>query len=397
MCKIVIAGVGTGRFLHLTHEVQDAIKNFDTIITSKTHANLIPPDKNIILIDDLKSLFQKIATLEKVLILVSGDTGIFSLMPLVKKNFPNANIKVMAGLSALQVFCARLNETWNDAIILSGHGRILNTGEFLNTVERSEKVILFCDDKNSPDYICKILNEIVDAESKLKIFIGENLDMTSENIYAGNANDFVNKKFSSYSIMLIKNSDPFKYSNTPRDFEFERLKNIKMTNEITRQIILSRLDLNEHNKIFWDIGAGTGSISISVALKNLSCEVHAVEFKNDAVNLIALNAAKFKLHNIKIHSGRAEDIIKTLPVPQNIFIGGSGGALNEILDYVINLDANIILTCITPENFNIAYEKMKGLKNFECVQVQANYLKPAGENYFLKACNPVYILSCNGL
>ena len=406
MCEIIIAGVGTGGFLHLTPEVQNAIKDSDTIIASKVHTNLIPSNsnKNIILLEDfkLKNVFKKISELKKVLILVSGDTGIFSLMPLIKKNFPNANIKVMAGLSAMQILCAKLNETWNDAIIFSGHGRILNIGEFLNTVERNEKVILFCDNKNSPDSISRIMDtKILDSERKLKIFIGEDLDMPSEKIYAGTVKEFVNKDFSSYSIMLIKNSEPFKYFNLPRDFEFERLKNIPMTNENTRQIILSRLDFSDGNKIFWDIGAGTGSISISVALKNLSCEVHAIELKEDAVNLIKLNAAKFKLHNIKIHSGRAENIIKNLPVPQNIFIGGSGGALNEILDYVINLDAsakiNIVLACVTPENFNIAYEKMKLLKNFECVQIQANYLKSAGEKFFMSSCNPVLVLSCNKL
>ena len=396
MNKITVAGAGTGAFLHLTPEVKKALEDAEIIIASSRFLNLLPDDKNFI---DLKNFmaFCKDKTPppplnneKNILILVSGDSGLYSLLPLVKKHFNN--IKVLPGLSSLQVLCAYACETWNDAKILSGHGRELNSGEFLNIVERNEKVILFCDKKISPKWACEKLKDF----SNLEIFIGSNLGNENEIFLRGSPKDFYKKIFPELSIILIKNHEIYKHEkNILRDKDFLREKNIVMTNENVRAVILSKLELN-NNSLLWDIGAGSGSISVSAAYENLSMEIHAVEKNPEAANLISRNAAKFHLHNINIHEGKAGEIIKNLPVPSHVFIGGSGGELKNIFDFITKLEnkIKIVIACVTLENFNQAYEVMKNLKNFEYVQISVTSSKPLNENLTLmKAQNPVMILS----
>ena len=393
MNEITIAGTGTGSPEHLTPEVKNAIDEAGVIVLSSRFLHLIPENKIIIILEDFKETFKKIQNETKnILILVSGDACLYSLLPLVKKYFADKNIKVLPGLSSLQILCSKAGEVWNEAKILSGHGRDLNTGNFLNVVERNEIVILFCDKKNSPDYICSKLKNFNDVE----IFIGANLGSEDEIFLHGKPLEFCNKKFPELSIILIKNYAVYSFNkNYIRDCDFLREDNIVMTNENVRAVILSKLVLKK-DSIFWDIGAGSGSISICAANKNLSIEVHAVEKNNKAVKLIAQNTAKFHLHNIKIHEGLASEIIRKLPAPANVFIGGSGGEMQDILAYIqkIKSPVHVVIACVTLENFNQAYSLMKERKNFEAVQISVTSSWPINEELTLmKANNPVVILS----
>ncbi len=387
---ITVAGAGSGSFLHLTPEVKDALENSEVIVASSRFLNLIPRNKKFIELKNFSDTFAKVKSeAGKILILVSGDAGLYSLLPLLKKNFEN--IKVLPGISSLQILCARACESWNYAKILSGHGRNLSAGEFLNVVERNEKTILFCDKKISPQWACENLKNF----SNVEIFIGSNLGSADEIFLSGSPKDFAEKNFPELSIILIKNREIYEPSKIHlRDKDFLREKNIVMTNESVRAVIFSRLEL-EKNSLLWDIGAGSGSVSVSAAYENIAMEVHAVEKNPDAVKLISRNAAKFHLHNIKIHEGKAGDVIKFLPLPSHIFIGGSGGELRKIFSLIKN-PARVVLACVTLETFHEAYEIMSRLKNFEAVQISAVSSQPLSSNKnltLMRANNPVMILS----
>ena len=395
MNNITIAGAGSGSELHLTPEVKNEIYNADVVVLSQRFLHLIPSDKKIIELDGFNETLEKIQNESgNILILVSGDACLYSLLPLVKKFFANKNIKVLPGLSSLQILCAKAGEIWNDAKILSGHGRELNLGFFLNIIERNKITILFCDKKNSPDYICGKLKKFSDIE----IFIGSNLGCKDEIFWHGNPSDFIDTKFPELSIMLIKNNSIYSFNKKYiRDSDFYREKEIVMTNENVRAVILSKLELNK-NSIFWDIGAGSGSVSISAAHENIFMQVYAIEKNSKAVKLITKNIAKFHLHNIKIYNGLASEIIKKLPVPTHIFIGGSGGEIQKIFDEIAKLNSNIrvVVACVTLENFNQAYAIMKTRKNFEAAQISVTSSIALNENLTLmRANNPVIILSAD--
>ncbi len=392
MLEIVIAGAGTGDLAHMTPEVREAILRADVVCGSGRFRNLVPLTRKFIELANFAETFTKIERESgQVIILVSGDPGVYSLLPLVKKRFPNTKITVLAGISSLQILCAYAGESWSDAVILSGHGRSLRVGRFLNLVERNRLVILFCDGQNSPGYICEKLAGI----SGVSVVIGENLGSDSQLILSGNPKNFVTHESPELSLMLIRNRRPFvPESLHPSDGEFLRDEGVVMTNESVRAVILARLNLRGES-VLWDIGAGTGSISVCAGLECPESEIHAVECKPEAVRVIAENAKRFHLHNIVLHEAKALDVMETLPKATHVFIGGSGGELARILERVGKMsDVRVVIACVTLETFSTAYTFLKDWPDFEAVQVSISESKPLTDSATLmKPKCPVMILS----
>ena len=390
MTEIIVAGAGTGS---LTPEVQEAVSNADAVCCSSRFAHLVPHGRKYIPLANFSEAFDEIAHESgRVVILVSGDPGVYSLLPLVKRRFPNERVTVLPGISSLQVLCARVGESWSDAVILSGHGRSLSAGRFMNIVERNRLVILFCDKTNSPQWACENLSGL----SGISVVIGENLGSDSERVLTGKPEDFVNHDSPELSLILVRNSSPFVPKNLhPRDSEFIRAEGVVMTNESVRAVILAGLNLKS-DSVLWDIGTGTGSISVCAGLEALESEIHAVDCKPEAVNVTAQNAEKFHLHNIALHEGRALDVIERLPVPSHVFIGGSGGELPGILKHIASLGGNIcvVAACVTLETLNSAYTIMKTWPEFEALQVSISESKPLStSSTLMKPRCPVMILS----
>ena len=394
MLEIIIAGEGTGL---MTQQVGDALNESDIVFANERFKSLVD-ERKFIALKNFNDAFTYIDNYEsaKILFLVSGDPCLYSLLPIVKKRFTQADIKVLPGISSLQVICSHACETWNGANIISGHGRLINSGAFLNSIERNRINILFCDKNFSPDYICSKLES--ENMSGLEVFIGERLGSEFEKIYHGSPKEFIDHEFSQPAIILIRNENIYMPERLRlRDKDFIRSKDIHITNEAVRAAILDRLELDS-DSILFDIGAGTGSISISAAHELNNIQVHSIEYKHEAINLIASNIKKFHLHNIILHEGRALEIIKSLPVPSHVFIGGSGGELALILEYLAGLDKSIrlVLECVTLETLNTAFNFMHNMKNFEALQISASVSKNIADSLTLmKANNPVMILSAD--
>ncbi len=389
---LTIAGAGTGE---ITRSAREAIRESDIIFAHERFRDLVPDNKKFIALKDFNAAFDMIESEPgNKLILVSGDPGLYSLLSLVKKRF--SDFRVIPGISSLQAICAYARESWQDSKILSGHGRELKLYKFLNTLERNRINILFCDDIISPEWVCKNLALFEDID----IFIGERLGTPEGKFYSGTPFelDRLEIKYNSPAIVLIRNNKPYiPLSNRPSDKNFLRESGVHMTNENIRAIILDKLALNNYS-VLWDLGAGSGSISVSAAHEFPFSEIHAIEFKSDAVNLIYSNSKKFHVHNIEIHESRALNIIKSLNVPSHIFIGGHDGELTGILEYIASMHHTfrLVIECVTLETLCTAFNFMKNFRNFEAVQVMINTSKPVEDNLTLmKAHSPVNILSAD--
>ena len=388
MREIVIAGAGLGEF---TSEVANAVNESDVVIADSRFAGMIPAGKKIIPVKNFSQLENESG---KILILVSGDPGVFSLLPVIKNRYPDENIRVLPGISSLQAICAHACETWHNAAVLSGHGRSLSAGQFLNTVERNRVTILFCDKNISPSWACEKLACIDGVD----VFIGSCLGGNDERIFSGSPERFAGCDFPELSIILIRNKNPY----TPerlllRDRDFLREPRIVMTNESVRSVIISRLEMR-NDSVLWDIGAGSGSISVNAGNIFPFSEIHAVDFNPSAAKLISLNAQKFHLHNVTIHNKRALDVIDELPTPTHIFIGGTGGELSGLLRHIsaMNTPLRIVIACVTLETLTEAYTTLKDFANFEAVQISASSSKTLAPSLtMMKAQNPVTILSAN--
>lgn len=178
------------------------------------------------------------------------------------------------------------------------------------------------------------------------------------------------------------------------DSEFIRGK-VPMTKEEVRSISLCKLKLRK-NDILLDIGAGTGSISIEAAVLMTEGKVYAIEKNPVAIDLIKKNSEKFKVENIDIIEGYAPEDIPNINF-NRVFIGGSGGNIKEIIDYIDNKmeEGFVVINGITLENTYKGYNHLKklGFESVEVIQIGINRGSIISDLTLMKAENPIFIVS----
>ncbi len=180
-----------------------------------------------------------------------------------------------------------------------------------------------------------------------------------------------------------------------RDEDFIR-ENIPMTKSEVRAISVSKLGLKPTD-IFYDIGAGTGSVSVEAAMLLPKGRVYAFEEKEEACSLINANAKKFGAGNISVIPGRAPLTFADIPAPDCAFIGGSGGSFDDIVDALIkkNPGVRIVANVVTLETLTQALDIFKERSlSPEVVCVNIARAEKAGDYHLMKAQNPIYILTC---
>ncbi|MGQ9747100.1 MAG: precorrin-6Y C5,15-methyltransferase (decarboxylating) subunit CbiT [Candidatus Caldatribacteriaceae bacterium] len=172
--------------------------------------------------------------------------------------------------------------------------------------------------------------------------------------------------------------------------------NFPMTKEEIRAVIISKLRLASHH-VVWDVGAGTGSVTVEIARVCREGKVFAVERNEDACKLIVQNAKRFKIQNIEIVQGEAPSVLRCLPFPDRVFVGGSGGKTKAIFTLIrdhIKEKGIIVISSITIETISIA-SRLFERWGFETELVLLNFAigkKRKGKHLFI-ARNPIYLCS----
>ena len=169
-----------------------------------------------------------------------------------------------------------------------------------------------------------------------------------------------------------------------------------MTKEEIRAAVIAKLGL-ERDSVLWDVGAGTGSVSIEAALLSEDIRVYAVEKNAEAIALLRENKRKFKTDWVEIVEGTAPDALKNLEAPTHVFIGGSSGNVKDILRTVLKMNsrARVVLTAISLETVKEAMEAMQEglLPNAEVTQIFVAKSRELGTFHMMMGQNPVYIIS----
>lgn len=170
------------------------------------------------------------------------------------------------------------------------------------------------------------------------------------------------------------------------DSEFIR-GNIPMTKRDVRVFIMDALDIKEGD-VSLDVGAGTGSVSIEMALRGAN--VSSIEIEEEGIELINKNADKFGV-KINAISGFAPDKIENKNYDK-VFIGGTKGRLKDIIERVyelLNPGGVIVMTFILPKNFVESLEYMKKFKNVESTLISTSSINKIG---MMMANNPIFLV-----
>lgn len=171
---------------------------------------------------------------------------------------------------------------------------------------------------------------------------------------------------------------------------------VPMTKEEIRAMTISKARLNEGD-IVYDIGAGTGSITVEAALMARRGHVYAVERLAAGVELVRENAARFRAGNVTVIHGEAPEALQDLPPADRIIIGGSGGNLPEIIEACqtkLKAQGRLVINAVTLETLNTAISLLEARGyDPEAVSITVSRLEKVGQSHMFKGLNPVYIIS----
>ena len=248
--------------------------------------------------------------------------------------------------------------------------------------------------------MAKLCARLVDAGlGAVRVSVGERLSYPDEKITCGTAAELASREFDKLSVALIENSAPDAVvtHGLPDEVflrEMDPAHVVPMTKSEVRAVCLSKLALTER-AVCWDVGAGTGSVSIEMALQAKRGRVYAVERQEDALALLARNKAAFSAGNLEIVSGTAPAACEALPAPTHVFLGGTAGNLNGILDAALrkNPHVRIVATAVTLESVGALAARMADFEKAECVSLQAARARTAGSYHLMQGQNPVYIFT----
>ena len=270
----------------------------------------------------------------------------------------------------------------------SAHGRDC---DIIDALMEGRRTFFLTGGKETPATICRTMTEA--GLGDIGVWIGERLSYPDERITACTAEEAAGMSFAPLSV-LIADRIPLRRRSLPGipDEGFIRGK-VPMTKQIVRMAVLGLMN-PDPDDICWDIGAGTGSVSIELAMR--SRHVYAVEKKEEAADLCRKNRAKFRCWNLSVIEGTAPEALADLPGPDRVFIGGSSGHIEDILkvlDDKLN-GSKVCLTAITLETLEAGRKALKKY-GYTCSirQIQVTDIQPAGSHHMMRAENPVFIIS----
>ena len=400
--------IGAQRMLDCAQRIcAQAVKNADT---GKVREMQKTPGQKAVLVEyrpaEIISYIEGHPEFRHITVLLSGDTGFYSgakrlaaqLAEQFRDNAPGeprkCRIELAPGISSVAYLAARLGTSWEDAALVSLHGK---DEDFIQTVDRNRKTILLLGGGQSGEKVLGRLKEY--GMDHVTVHAGSRLSYEDERIVSGKPSELSEKDLAGLCTVLIENPFPERGASPHvRDGEFIRGR-VPMTKEEVRAVSIARLQLTE-DAVVWDVGAGTGSVSVEAARSGNRIRVYAVEKNPEALELIRENRKKFRADGIRIVPGEAPGVLETLEAPTHVFIGGSSGNLQEILSCVLekNENARIVVNAISLETVKEVMEAAESgtLKSPEITQLTVSRSRELGRYHMMTGQNPVYIVSAGG-
>ncbi len=398
---ITLAGIGPGDARYYTKELDEALKKADVIFGAKSilerlnKSGLRVQFEPLYLGKDIQKFLEE-RNYRNPLALFSGDISLCSGAKSAAVTFENAGYEVhkISGISSIALLANRLGLGLEDCDVVSAHGRDCNV---LGYALCSKKLIVL---PSSCAHAGQIAEAVLKA-AELRIVIGYELGTNDERVFEVTEKELGNNIFSADEkgkcllFMENKNAGDMPVIKGIRDDEFIRGKT-PMTKEEIRAISIRKLSLSS-DSVLYDVGAGTGSVSVETALLHPDIKVYAIERNDEALELIKANKEKFSADNITIVKGEAPAALEELPAPTHAFIGGSGGNLKAIIELLKrkNGSVKIVINCITLETLTEALSIVKegNYGEPDIVQLSASRYRKVGDYHMPDAINPVYVVT----
>lgn len=332
----------------------------------------------------------------RVAVLLSGDIGFYSGAKRLYEAMEGQDweIRSICGISSVVYFCSRLRMSWEDVCLKSAHGRSANLP---GAVRTHWKTFTLLGGKDGVGNLCRELEEY--GLSQVQIHVGERLGYEEERIVSGTPGELADGVYDGLCVALIENPQAADDGRACiDDEEFIRGK-APMTKSEVRCLSAAKLHLPS-DAVVYDVGAGTGSVSIEMALQAPDGVVYAIERSGEACGLIEQNKRKFGTPNVQVVEGLAPEAMEELPVPTHAFIGGSAGNLKQILECLLakNPQIRVVINTVTLETVGEVMQCLKELPLIEeeILSVSTARSRRLGSYHLMTGQNPIYIVTCRG-
>jgi precorrin-6Y C5,15-methyltransferase (decarboxylating) len=330
-----------------------------------------------------------------VAVLATGDPNFFGTGRFLLRNLPKVRLEIIANVTSMQYAFARIKEPWDDAIFLSLQGR--GMGASIDKIVSAEKACILTDAVNTPAAVATALIER--GADGYEAWVCEDLGMPTENFTRTTIKGLLTLQHSELNILILIRTWEPNLAQYPligiEDEEFASFKKL-FTRQEVRAVTLAKLKL-QNDLTLWDIGAGSGSVSIEASNLIPNGKLFAIEKNSQYVTFLKQNLDKFCARNVKLVEAYAPEGLDDLPDPDRVFIGGAGGNLEEIIEQVdrrLKGDGLIVINAVTLDTLTKSIEALEyhGYQ-IEVVCINVSRTKPLTEFKLFEAHNPVYIIT----
>ena len=400
---VAILGIGDDGCLSLSPRAAGEIAKAQVLVGGERHLEFFPEFQGlkIVVKNNLAELVSKIEELARenhVVVLASGDPLFFGIGSLIVKKLGIESVEILPHAGSMQLAFSKIGMKWDDAVWVSLHGRPIKG--LVTRIKDRRKIALFTDPENSPSRIARYLLDY--GEKNLKAWVSENLGGAGERVREFSLEDLAEcRDISDLNILILLGDDswsvpasiPFLHEDA---FAKRMPKKGLITKREVRLLSLGFLNL-KRDSVVWDIGAGSGSVSIEAAMICREGEIYAVETDPEGAAICRENLLTHRIDNVTVLEGLAPEALTGLPQPDAVFIGGSKGNMRPILDYALaelREEGRLVVNAITFENVQEAYSyfKEKDL-NPEVILLNVARGEPLARYLRYEALNPIHIFA----
>jgi len=401
--RVMVVGMGMSPD-DLSAKALSLITKADILIGGKRHLACFAtlPARKVAISKNLEEVLRIITSFikkKKVVVLASGDPGYYGIAHYLVRHLGKEQVEIVPNITTFQAAFARIKENWDDAFLLSLHGKSIP--HLAPLLKKHAKVGLLTNHINTPG---KIAQRVLSEDPSLKgttVFILENLGANGERVHQSLLKNIINKTFSPLNVMILiappqsTIEDEKTISLGIPDHLFSHQREL-ITKDDIRIFTLAKLNLPREG-VFWDVGSGSGSVAIEAALLAPELTIFAIEKHRERVKDIRKNLKKFRIGSaVTPGLGEAPQALKQLPTPHRIFIGGTEGRLLPILRYckrVLLPSGKIVINAATIETVNgtISFFDRIGWPSTVTL-VNISKTKKVGEQRRFSSLNPVFVV-----
>lgn len=406
--KIYLVGIGMGDMSGLTVQAREVIASSDVIagatrmlesVFSPEEMQQHSKEKDKVLFASyspgkIAEFFKAQKQMKQGAVLLSGDVGFYSGAKGLLKELEDFSVSLLPGISSVVYFCSRLKLSWEDVCLSSVHGRQCN---LIGKIQKNRKTFVLLDKPETLKELCDKL--VYYGMGDVILHIGERLSYPEERIVSKRAEELQQENIGSFDkllVVLAENPAPEKQVaiSIPEE-EFIRGK-VPMTKSEVRTVSIGKMHLTSQD-VCYDIGAGSGSVSVEMAVQSEDIKVYSIEKNPEALELLEKNKQKFAVDNMEIIPGMAPEVLEELPPPSVAFIGGSDGKIGAIIEKLLgkNPKCRIVINTVTLNTISelMDYIKQNPKLVTDIVQMQVAKDKKLGQYHMMMAQNPIYIIT----